>query len=273
MQDVITFITENLSQLTFQAILRLLAVLLLLFIGIRLIKWFLRRIFTLERISRKRPIDPTVFNFLHTAVAVLLYGLLIFTCASLLKLPMTGFITVLGSIGLAIGLALQGGLSNLAGSLLIAVFRPFSLGDYIEAGDNGGVVKEIGLFYTTLQTLDNRRIIIPNGSLSGGTVINYSALPTRRVDLEFSAAYASDIDRVNGILLRIASGHPLTLDDPAPFARLLRQDSSALVFVLRVWCKSADYWTVRFDLNEQVKKAFDEAGVEIPFPQLDVHNR
>ena len=143
----------------------------------------------------------------------------------------------------------------------------------IETGDTAGTVKDIGLFYTTLQTFDNRRVIIPNGSLSGGTITNYSSLPQRRVDLEFSAAYASDIDRVNGILLRVASSHPLTLEDPAPFARLLRQDSSALVFVLRVWCKTADYWTVRFDLNEQVKKAFDEAGVEIPFPQLDVHNR
>ena len=273
MQDFLTYLTENLSNITLQAALRLVAFGAMLFLGIRLIKWFLRRVFTLERFSRKRNVDPTIFNFLHTVAAIALYVLLVFTCASILNLPMTGFMTALGSIGLAIGLALQGGLSNLAGSVLIAVFRPFGLGDYIETGDTAGTVKDIGLFYTTLQTFDNRRIIIPNGSLSGGTITNYSTLPTRRVDLEFSAAYASDIDRVNGILLRVASSHPLTLEDPAPFARLLRQDSSALVFVLRVWCKTADYWTVRFDLNEQVKKAFDQAGVEIPFPQLDVHSR
>ncbi len=273
MQEFLSYLTENLSNITLQVALRVVAFIVLLFLGIRLVKWFLRRVFTLERFSRKRSIDPTVFNFLHTATAIGLYVLLTYTCASLLKLPMTGFFTALGSVGLAVGLALQGGLSNLAGSVMIAVFRPFGLGDYIEAGDNSGTVKDIGLFYTTLQTLDNRRITIPNGSLSGGTITNYSSFPTRRVDLEFSAAYASDIDRVNGILLRVAAAHPLTLDDPAPFARLLRQDSSSLVFVLRAWCKTSDYWTVRFDLSEQVKKAFDAAGIEIPFPQVDVHTR
>ena len=145
MQEFMTYLTENLSSITLQAALRLIAFCAMLFLGIRLIKWFLRRVFTLERFSRKRNVDPTIFNFLHTVAAIGLYVLLVFTCASILNLPMTGFMTALGSIGLGLGLALQGGLSNLAGSVLIAVFRPFSLGDYIETGDTAGTVKDIGL--------------------------------------------------------------------------------------------------------------------------------
>ncbi|MEA4823746.1 MAG: mechanosensitive ion channel [Clostridiaceae bacterium] len=273
MNEFLSYITQQLSNLTIEVLLRTLVIILFMLIGVKLIKWFLRRIFTLEHIGKRRPVDATLFNFLHTAVALILYTLLFFTVASMLKLPMTGFITALGSVGLAVGLALQGGLSNLAGSVMIMLFRPFSIGDFIEANGNSGTVTNIGIFYTTIQSLDNRRIVIPNGALSGGTITNYSALPTRRVDLEFSAAYASDIDQVIGIMQRVASNHPLTLDDPAPFTRLLRQGDSALVFVLRVWCKAADYWTVYFDMNEQMKKAFDAAGVEIPFPQLDIHSK
>ncbi|MGN1074833.1 MAG: mechanosensitive ion channel family protein [Eubacteriales bacterium] len=273
MNEFLEYITQQLSNLTVEVLLRTVLILLFIFAAVRLTKWFLRKVFTLEHARKRRDVDETLFNFFHTAVAAAIYVLIFFTGASMLKVPMTGFITALGSIGLALGLALQGGLSNLAGSVMIMLFRPFADGDFIDAGGTTGTVQDIGFFYTTLVTPDNRRITVPNGTLSSSTVTNYSAMENRRVDIEFSASYASDIDRVIGVMQRVAGAHPLTLDDPAPFTRLLRQDDSALVFVLRVWCRAADYWTVYFDMNEQMKRAFDEAGIEIPFPQLDVHSR
>ncbi|MBQ4150229.1 MAG: mechanosensitive ion channel family protein, partial [Clostridia bacterium] len=157
------------------------------------------------------------------------------------------------------------------GGIMILIFRPFKVGDYIDNHTDSGTVESIGIFYTTLTTPDNKTITVPNGALSNATVVNYSTKDTRRVDIEFSVAYGSDIDKVNKVMLTVASANEKIFKDPAPFAALIRQDASALVFVMRAWCNSSDYWNVYFSLEENMKKAFDAVGIEIPFNQIDVH--
>ena len=248
--------------------IRLVLAIVLLLIGFRLIRVWNDKLF---RSSATAKIDPGAKTFLHSFVAIAAKIVLCIVAAGMIGIPMTSVVAVLASAGLAIGLALQGALGNLAGGLMILLFRPFRLGDYIDTHADAGTVKEITVFYTVLTTPDNRTITLPNGTLTNTTIINYSAMDTRRVDLTFGVSYASDVDAVKRILLDTANAHPLVKDQPAPFARLLEHGDSALKFVLRVWCSSKDYWDVSFDLLEQVKAAFDKNGIEIPFPQIDVH--
>ncbi len=216
-------------------------------------------------------IDDGAKNFILSCVSIVLKVVLILTVAANLGVPMTNVVAIVGSCGLAIGLALQGSLSNFAGGVMLLVFHPFRVGDYIESGGKEGTVKAISLFSTTLTTPDNRNIIIPNSTLINSVITNASAGDTRRVDLEFTVSYGSDVDRVKKVLLVLAEQHNLVLSDPAPFARLTKNDTSALVFTLRVWCKREDYWNVRFDLLEQVNSAFEKLEIQIPYPQMDVH--
>jgi small conductance mechanosensitive channel len=197
--------------------------------------------------------------------------MLIITVASILGVPMTSMLAVLGSAGLAIGLALQGSLSNIAGSFIIFIFKPFVVGDYIITGDHSGKVHDISLFYTTILTDDNKRILIPNSIVSNQTVTDVSSMPTRRVDFNFSTAYDTDIDKVKTVLLETAAAHTLVLKNPAPFAYLDKHTDVSLIFVLRVWCNNTDYWTVYVNLIENIKKAFEKNGISIPFPQFDIH--
>jgi small conductance mechanosensitive channel len=191
----------------------------------------------------------------------------------IIGVPAASLVAVIGSAGLAMGLAVQGGLTNIAGGIIILCFKPFEIGDFVETSSYSGTVVDIGLIYTTINTPDNKRVVIPNGTVSNASVVDYSAYETRRLDLELSVAYDSDIDMVKETLLSLANAHELVLKDPAPFVRLGTHGDSALIFKLRVWVKSADYWTVNFDLLEASKKVFDKRGIEIPFPQLDVHQK
>lgn len=241
---------------------------ILLIVGFKLIK-MLAKFLEGSRLFGK--IDPGVHTFIKSFVSIALKILLILTVAAYLGLPMTNMIAVLGSAGLALGLALQGSLSNLAGGLMILIFKPFGVGDFIESGSDAGTVESISILYTELRTPDNCRIVIPNGTISNAVVKDYSVEETRRVDLEFSVGYRSDIDQVKKLLSDLANAHELVLKDPAPAVYLKQHGDSALVFSFRVWTKNSDYWTVYFDMNECVKKAFDAYGIEIPFPQLDVH--
>ena len=162
----------------------------------------------------------------------------------------------------------------MAGGLMILLSRQFRVGDFIDApGGYSGTVADISIFYTTLTTVDNKKIVLPNGTLSNGVVVNYNAQQTRRVDLDFAAAYSSDTALVCRVLLETAQANSLALKDPAPFARLTKQEDSALVFTLRVWCRTQDYWPLYYDLLEQTKRNFDKNGISIPFPQLDVHTK
>ncbi len=248
--------------------LKLVGSLVLLVVCWKLIGFLLKLINKSHHFSK---IDAGARGFLTTFVSVVLKVVLVLTVAANLGVPMTNVVAIVGSCGLAVGLALQGSLANFAGGVMLLIFHPFRVGDYVESGGKEGTVKAISLLSTTLSTPDNKDIIIPNGTLMNSVITNYSAQPNRRVDLDFSVAYGTDTERVKKVLLLLASQHELVLEDPAPFARLTSQADSALVFTLRVWCKSEDYWTVRLDLLEQVKEAFEKIEIEVPFPQLDVH--
>ncbi|MCR5149703.1 MAG: mechanosensitive ion channel [Clostridiales bacterium] len=249
--------------------LKLLGAVLIIFIGFKVVK-FLTGVVTRSKFYGK--LEPTARSFCKSAVTISLKIIILVTAAAMLGVPMTSIIAVIGSAGLAIGLALQGGLSNIAGGFVILVFKPFMVGDYIEVGEFSGIVHSISVFYTKIYTLDNKKIMIPNSMMSSQSVVDFSALPTRRVDIKFSVAYDSDIDEVKNILIGVAEKEELVLSSPTPpFARLKEHGDSALIFELRAWCNTEDYWTVFFDLTENVKKAFDENGIQIPFPQMDVH--
>ena len=248
--------------------LKILAALVVLIVGRILITVVTQRM-AKSRFAKEG--DATVVRILQNFTKIGLYVLLVVSIVAILGVPMASLVAVIASAGLAIGLALQGALSNLAGGVMILILRPFRLGDFITVEDYSGTVTDIGIFYTVLTTTDNKVITIPNGTVMDDSITNYSAKDTRRVELVFETAYGTDPEKVKALLLAEAKKHELTLDDPAPFARLTKQADSALEFTLRVWVKRADYWTVHFDLLETLTKRFEEEGIEIPFPQLDVH--
>ena len=247
---------------------KLVSALLVLIIGTIAIKLFLK---LLRKKKLGKHEDPTVHRFVLNLVKTALYILLVVTVIAILGVPMASMVAAIASAGVAIGLALQGSLSNLAGGIMLLVFHPFKLDDYIEASGFSGTVVDIGIFYTTLKTPDNKAITIPNGTLMNDNVINYSVHKTRRVDFAFDTAYGTDVEKVKALLLDEAAKHEKVLQDPAPFARLAEQGDHALVFKLRVWVESADYWTVNFDLMESITARLEAEGIEIPYNQLDVH--
>lgn len=216
-------------------------------------------------------LDPGVRSFLYSFVSIGLYVLLVIILAATIGIPATSLITVLASCGVAIGLALQGSLSNFAGGLMLLLFKPFKVGDYIEACGESGTVTEITVVYTVLLTPDNKRITLPNGTLTNSTIENYSAEKLRRVDFEFNVAVGSDVDQVRGLLEKLVRSHQMVLVDPEPFIRLAAHTDSALNFKVRVWCKTEDYWDVFYDLTESVEKVFEDNGIQVPHPQMDVH--
>ena len=269
METLWSELKTGLSQGFISTVLSVLAALLILFVGLKLIRWLVSH-FKKSRAAKR--LDPTVLSFLVSVLnigAILLLAVLI---ASVVGVSSASIVAVLGSVSLAIGLALQGSLANFAGGVMILLFKPFVIGDYIELKTGEvGTVTDISIFYTTLLTVDNRRLVIPNGAVSNASVTNYTAMPQRLVDLEFSVAYDSDAALVKRLILETAAQDPRIQKDPAPFARMTRMDASALVFTFRGWCETGDYWEVYFDLCERVKAAFDANGVAIPFPQMDVH--
>ena len=248
--------------------LKIIEAIIVLLVGLKMVK-------IVKKFLRKSPkldkMDAGLRSFLGSAASILLYALIIITVAMILGVPVTSFITILASCGVAVGLALQGSLSNLAGGIMLLLFKPFKIGDYIEAAGETGTVTEISVMYTEIITFDNKRITIPNGSLTNSVIENYSSEDTRRVDLTFNTSYANDVDAVKEVIMKVVENHPAILKTPEPFVRLSAHKDSSLEYAVRVWCKSADYWDVYFDLMEMVKKAFDENGVQIPYPQVDVH--
>lgn len=261
-------IIDQLLQWMTQTGIHLLCGLLVLFIGLKAVKIAVR---FLAKNKRFQKIDKTLQSFLTSALKIMLNTAVVITAAVILGIPTTSFITLLASAGLAIGMAFQGSLSNFAGGVLLLLHKPFREGDYIETSTYAGTVKNLSVLYTTLNTYDNKQITVPNGILANQPIINYTAEELRRIDLTFSAAYGSDIEQVKEILLQTAKNEPLIKEEPPVFAGLQEQQDSALQFSLKVWCASADYWTVYYSLMEQVKAAFDRNGIDIPFPQLDVH--
>lgn len=216
-------------------------------------------------------LDCTLQKFIQSFVKIASYSIVFISVALILGVPATSFMAILTSAGVAIGLALQGSLANFAGGIMLLIFKPFAVGDYIEGAAVFGTVESITIFYTLLTTPDNKRITVPNGSLSNSTVINYSANNSRRNDLEFEVAYDSDIDTVRAVLLECAADCEYTLKDPAPVVLLSKHAESSLVFILRVWTENSKYWDANFSLIEEVKRRFDANGIEIPYKQMDIH--
>lgn len=188
-----------------------------------------------------------------------------------LGIQTTSFIAIIGAAGLAVGLALQGSLSNFAAGVMLIIFRPFKVGDFIEAAGVSGSVEEIMIFSTKLKSPDNKQLYVPNGSIISGTITNYSAKDQRRVDLVFGCGYGDDIKKAKALLEAIVKENPLVLDDPAPTIGVLELGDSSVNFAVRPWVATPDYWDVYFQITEEVKQRFDEAGISIPFPQRDVH--
>ncbi|HEY8443996.1 MAG TPA: mechanosensitive ion channel family protein, partial [Clostridia bacterium] len=215
--------------------------------------------------------DVSVQSFLRSLLNVTFKLVLLFSIISILGVPLTSIVTLLASAGLAVGLALQGALSNFAGGFMILIFKPFKVGDYIYNGEYEGTVESINVFYTRLLTVDNKAITIPNKIIIDEPITNYSAQDKRRVDLRIRASFDADVELVKKILYDTAYHHPLTLKEPLPFARLHTHGQDAMEYVLRVWTKRTDYWTVYFDLMEQIKKEFEKHGVTIPYQQVSVH--
>ncbi len=237
-------------------------------VGSLLIKLLLK---TLARSKAYARIDLEMRSFLDSFIRIALYIILIITIVPILGIEIASIITVLATAGAAVGLALQGSLSNLAGGIMLVFLKPFRIGDFIEAAGQSGVVREITIFYTVLTTGDNKRVMIPNGTLMGAAIVNYSAEELRRVDMGFTVAYGTDPDRVNALLLEAAEADSRVRRDPAPFARMTAQNDSSLGFTLRVWVESGKYWDVYHDLLHDIHNRLIAAEIEIPFPQLDVH--
>ena len=222
-------------------------------------------------VLEKREVDITISKFLKSLITVSLKVILVLPVLGYWGIQLSGIAALVASAGVAIGLALQGSLSNFAGGFIILFIRPFKVGDYIETSTYGGVVEQIGLFYTQLVTFDNKQILIPNGSLSNGSLINYSAKPTRRVDLIFCVGYENDIHHVKDILTKIVENHKLILKDPKPFIGVSAHSASSIDFVVRVWGNTENYWNIYHDLLEEVKITFDKENISIPYPQMDLH--
>ncbi len=239
-----------------------------LIVGLKVIGWLTRLV---QRRMQGLDTDESLRSFLVSLIGIGLKILLVISIASVLGMEMTSFIAVIGAASFAVGLALQGSLANFAGGVLLLIFKPFETGDFVEAAGYSGTVQEIQVFHTILNTPDNRRVIIPNANLSNTATVNFSANPTRRLDFRFGVGYEDDIDAVKAVLAQLAEKHPLILDDPAPQVKLAEHEDSAVVFLLRAWSRREDYWTVHFDMMEEVKRAFDREGISIPYPQMDVH--
>lgn len=239
-------------------------------IGMKLIKWVRK----LLRMSlEKQQADTGLIQFLDSLVKYGLYLLLGLSILSHFGVQTTSIVAAIGSVGVAIGLALQGSLSNFAGGVIVLLLKPFKVGDYIIQGSLEGTVTEIQLFYTTLTTGDNKKIIIPNGQLADNSLINASAAEFRRVDINVGISYQSDMKTAKEILLNLGESDADTLKEEgkAPMAAVSELADSSVNLILRVWTPTAKYWDVKFRLTEAVKNAFDEAGIEIPYNQLDVH--
>ena len=250
--------------------IRILIALLILFVGFKLINFLSRRI---EKSCLKRGADKTIVNTLVYVSRIVLKVVVAVAVLGYLGVETSSFAAILASLSVCVGLAVNGALSNLAGGVLIILTRPFKIDDYIEAQGYSGTVENIHMVYTRLRTPDNKVVYVPNGPLSTGAIVNYSAMDLRRVDLTFSIGYGADAEQAKAIISKICNDHRNVLTDPAPFVRVVELAESSVNIVTRVWCKKEDYWDIYFDLNEKVKAALDAAGIEIPFNQLDVHIR
>lgn len=224
-----------------------------------------------KQVMLKAKVDSILINFIASIINTILLLFVVIAALDQLGVETTSLIALIGAAGLAVGLALQGTLQNLASGVMLIIFRPFNDGDFVEAAGVSGVVEEIGIFTTTMRSGDNREIIIPNGEIFGGTITNYSKRSTRRVDMVFGIGYDDDIKKAKEIISRILDEDERVLKDPAPLIAVAELADSSVNFNVRPWCKTGDYWDVYSDTHEKIKLTFDAEGISIPYPQMDVH--
>lgn len=247
---------------------KVLIALLIFYLG----RWIIKQLDKFfKRMLNKKVDDIALRSFLLTLFKLTLFATLIILIINIVGTKTVSLVALIGSVGLAVGLAVKDNLANFAGGVMLLFNKPFKGDNYIEAQGVAGTVQSVGILYTTLTTFDNKTVHIPNGPLSTGNIINYSTQPTRRLDLTVSVDYGSDIELVKRLLLDLAEKHPQVLKDPAPLSRMVKMNDSSIDFVLRVWTLSGDYWPVSFDLNEQVYEALVAHGLNIPFPQMTIH--
>lgn len=242
--------------------------LVVLLAGLLLIKLILGIV---KKTLEKTALDGAIHTFVVSALRIVLYIILVVVLLGVLEVPTTPLVTVLGAGGAAIALARKDSLGNIAGGLLLLINQPFKKGDEIDIAGNYGEVDGIDLFVTTLRTYDNKVITIPNGTINTSVIVNYSRRDSRRVDCKFGISYDSDLALAKSVLLRVAQSNPDIFEDPAPFIGVASHGDSAVILDLRVWCNTEKYYEVKYALTEQVKLAFDEADISIPYPQMDVH--
>jgi small conductance mechanosensitive channel len=262
------YIQNNLLDLLMTYGPRLLGAIVVLLVGLQFINWFSK---WFKRFLDKRKLDESLRPFLRTALILLFKVLLVISVMGMVGIQMTSFIAILGAAGLAIGLALSGTLQNFAGGVILLIFKPFKVGDFITAEGYSGTVEEIQIFVTFLKTPQNVTIIIPNSGLATNSLTNFSAKPIRRADWSFGIAYGDSYDKAKEVLLKLIEQDDRILKDPAPFIALGELGDSSVNITVRAWANSGDFWGVFFDMNEMVYKAFAKEGLNIPFPQMDVH--
>ncbi len=269
MQEIITAAKTFMTDVLFKGIPKLLIAILVFWIGWKLIKLLNK---TLKKSYERHTVDPSLQQFLNSLIDISLKVLLVLTVMGILGIKMTSFVAIVGAAGLAVGMALQGTLQNFAGGVIILLLKPFKVGDYIDQGNYAGFVESIQIFNTTLRTYDNRNIIVPNTELATKSLVNHFNLPMRRVKIAVSIAYGESVDKAREVLLRVANTHPLVLKEPkAPFAPVEELGESSVNMSVYAWCLPENYWTVLYDLNQQVYDALMKEHIEIPFNQLDVH--
>lgn len=261
-------LTERALTLVMENGMRIAVAVLVLAVGLPVTRWVARWIIAQWA---KRGLDASLHAFLGSLLLWLFRAGLLVMVASMAGLEVTAFVAMLGGLAFAVGMALQGSLGNFAGGILILVLRPFRAGDLIEAQGHMGRVHSVRVFNTVLKTLDNRTIILPNGPLSNGTIVNFTLEPRRRVDMTFGISYGDDVQRARELILGVAAANGKVLKDPAPEVHLLAMADSSVNLTTRVWVATEDYWPVFFGVQEAVKRAFDGGGITIPFPQRDVH--
>ncbi|MDQ7043808.1 MAG: mechanosensitive ion channel [Sulfurimonas sp.] len=248
--------------------LKIVAAILIFIIG----KWAVNKITALtKKMMIKAKIDTTLVEFAESLIYFVLLLMVLLASLNALGINTTSFLAVFGAASLAVGLALQGSLANVGAAVLIIIFRPFKVGDYVEAGGATGTVEDVNLFSTIIAPLDNRTIIVPNATIISGNITNYSKKPQRRVDHVFGIGYEDDLKLAKNTLMEILENDPRVLSEPAPFVAVSELGDSSVNFTTRAWVESADYWDVYFSQIEKVKLTFDEKGISIPFPQMDVH--
>ncbi|KPA53713.1 mechanosensitive ion channel protein [Photobacterium leiognathi subsp. mandapamensis] len=261
------WLSDN-QDLLIQYAVNLVSALLILFIGNMIVKAVAGAV---AKVLRKKDMDNAVVEFIHGLVRYLLFVIVLIAALSRIGVQTASVVAVIGAAGLAVGLALQGSLSNFAAGVLIVAFRPFKSGDFVEVAGVSGAVESIQIFSTELRTPDNKTVVVPNSSIIGNPITNYSRNATRRIDLVIGVSYKADLQKTKEVLTRVVNADSRVLKDPEPTIGVVALADSSVNFVVRPWVNTPDYWAVYFDLNQAIKEELDKEGIEIPFPQMDVH--